>query len=135
VTVPNIQTSSKITLLTPYASYEASLFTPIFPSLTNTNVLGKIDEILVLQGENLEIVSVQFSKASRLGTFSVPTSFSIPTSVDATIVSSTPTQVEILIPYGLDSHTIYLYDIHQNYLTANFEYIPPEPVDRSFSTR
>jgi len=121
-TVPDIQTSSKITLLTPYASYEASLFTPIFPSLYQTNASGKINQTLVFQGENLDIVSVQFSKASRLRTFSIPTS------VDATILSSTASQVEIRIPYGLEPQTIYLDDIHQNSLTVDFQYILPEPV-------
>ena len=110
VIVPAIYAPSTITLVTPSLDYSVSTFTPIVSTIPTTTFTGKFQEVLTIPGNNLSVVACQF--------------YNMSTFVDAFLVSSTPTQVKVVIPYGYNQGKIYLYDIQRKPLNASFQYIP-----------
>ena len=96
-TIPDITITSTITLsglaTTNNAAYS---FIPTVMTITPTSLTGNISTVLSIAGTNMSVVAVQFG------------------ATPSQIVSSTPTNVTCIVPYGYGTSFVDLYDKYGN---------------------
>jgi hypothetical protein len=113
IIIPEITRANEYSLVSAYAEFPISTFTPLFSRVVPQSLSGRIGDVIEIVGTDLSIVSVQFTDTHV---------------VDAKMISSTPTKVQCIVPYGYSDSTIVLYDIRRNQFNVSFHYIGLEPV-------